>query len=103
MHNLSQGDTLISAKKVLLLILHHLPPKCLFNVITFGAGSDCSSNSHRIYYVHFISLAYDELFSSSQPKSKETVTAATNYIQVCVCMYVCMYVCTCVRSYYMYA
>ena len=45
MHCLSQGDALVSAKKVLLLILHHLPPKCLFNVITFGAGSDCSSNS----------------------------------------------------------
>ena len=39
MHYLSQGDTLVSAKKVLLLILHHLPPKCLFNIITFGAGS----------------------------------------------------------------
>ncbi|XP_065907786.1 protein mono-ADP-ribosyltransferase PARP4-like [Dysidea avara] len=58
----SKGETLVSAKKVLLLTLHHLPPKCVFNVITFGA-------------------AYDELFPSCQPKSKETVTAATNYIQ----------------------
>ena len=39
-HLIIQGDTLVSAKKVLLLILHHLPAKCLFNVITFGAGSD---------------------------------------------------------------
>ncbi|XP_065907778.1 protein mono-ADP-ribosyltransferase PARP4-like isoform X3 [Dysidea avara] len=60
--NSMKGETLVSAKKVLLLTLHHLPPKCLFNVITFGA-------------------AYDELFPSCQPKSKETVTAATNYIQ----------------------
>ncbi|XP_065907785.1 protein mono-ADP-ribosyltransferase PARP4-like isoform X2 [Dysidea avara] len=60
--NSMKGETLVSAKKVLLLTLHHLPPKCLFNVITFGA-------------------AYDELFPSCQPKSKETVTTATNYIQ----------------------
>ena len=46
--------------------------------------------------VHFLSLAYDELFSSSQPKSKETVTTATNYIQVCVCVRVCVYMCVCV-------
>ena len=43
-------------------------------------------------YITTVSLAYDELFSSSQPKSKETVTAATNYIQVCT-MYVRNYVC----------
>ena len=34
-------------------------------------------------YVHmFYFLAYDELFPACQPKSKETVTTATNYIQV---------------------
>ena len=53
-----------------------------------------------------MSLAYDELFSSSQPKSKEMVTMATNYIQVCMYVrmylrayYVCMYVCIYVRTY----
>ena len=47
-----------------------------------------------VCYTLFASLAYDELFSSSQPKSKETVTMATNYIQVCtyICMHVYMYV-----------
>ncbi len=33
-----KGESLTSAKKVLLLLLTHLPPKCLFNIITFGAS-----------------------------------------------------------------
>ena len=36
--NSMKGDALGSAKKILLLLLHHLPPKCHFNVITFGAS-----------------------------------------------------------------
>ena len=35
---LVQGEALSSAKKVVLLLLHHLPPKTLFNIVTFGAG-----------------------------------------------------------------
>ena len=35
---------------------------------------------------HYIS-AYDELFPACQPKNKETITTATNYIQVR--MYTC--------------
>ena len=36
--NSMRGEPLISAKKVLLLLLAHLPPKCLFNIVTFGAS-----------------------------------------------------------------
>ena len=39
-------------------------------------------SSELLVYVRIIFPAYDELFPSCQPKSKETVTTATNYIQV---------------------
>ena len=38
-----QDDALESAKKVCLLLLHHLPPKTLFNIITFGASQYLSN------------------------------------------------------------
>ena len=59
----SQGASLTSAKKVLLLLLHHLPHKCLFNVVVFGA-------------------THTELFPSSQPKTKDTLSSAITFVQV---------------------
>ena len=58
-----QGTSLTSAKKVLLLILHHIPNKCLFNVVVFGA-------------------THSELFPASQPKTKDTMTTAVTFVQV---------------------
>lgn len=34
----TQGDSMVQAKKVALLCLHHLPDKWSFNVIRFGSG-----------------------------------------------------------------
>ena len=41
-----QGEVLVCAKKILLLLLHHLPQKCLFNIFTFGAGECHHHQTH---------------------------------------------------------
>ncbi|XP_078001506.1 protein mono-ADP-ribosyltransferase PARP4-like isoform X2 [Glandiceps talaboti] len=59
--NSMDGNTLLEAKKVILLALHHLPEGCSFNVVTFGT-------------------VYDELYPSSQLKTKQTVQTAHRFI-----------------------
>lgn len=36
--NSMKGESLLEAKKILLLLLLHLPESCFFNVIVFGTG-----------------------------------------------------------------
>ena len=36
--NSMDGPSLVHAKKLLLLLLYHLPTKCTFNIVTFGTG-----------------------------------------------------------------
>ncbi|KAL5457332.1 hypothetical protein EMCRGX_G034580 [Ephydatia muelleri] len=62
--NSMKGDSVSSAKKVLLLLLHHLPERCLFNVVTYGA-------------------TFDMLFPTSVSKSKDTLTTAFKFVQQC--------------------
>ncbi|XP_064404134.1 protein mono-ADP-ribosyltransferase PARP4-like isoform X3 [Halichondria panicea] len=62
--NSMKGEALTSAKKVLLLLLAHLPTKCLFNIVTFGATCDV-------------------LYPSSVMKSKETMTTAAEFVKSC--------------------
>ncbi|XP_064627264.1 protein mono-ADP-ribosyltransferase PARP4-like isoform X2 [Lineus longissimus] len=52
----------MEARKILLLALHHLDSQCSFNVVKFGTG-------------------FDELFPSSQLKTKQNVKMAENFLQ----------------------
>lgn len=79
-----QGQALTYAKKILLLLLHHLPKKCLFNVFTFGAGMYCIQEKREGHIKPFFPLAaYEVLFPSSVPKTKDTLNTAQQFIQVC--------------------
>lgn len=49
-----QGEALNSAKKILLLLLSHLPQKCLFNILTFGASKQHVHNRQQYITVHDI-------------------------------------------------
>ncbi|XP_019851276.1 PREDICTED: uncharacterized protein LOC100633591 isoform X2 [Amphimedon queenslandica] len=62
--NSMKGDALDNAKKVLLLLLHHLPPKTYFNVFTFGA-------------------MFESIFPSSVQINNETLSFATKQVQSC--------------------
>jgi len=43
--NSMDGPALVDAKKLLLLLLHHLPPKVTFNIVVFGTGRTHNSPS----------------------------------------------------------
>ncbi|KAK2175772.1 hypothetical protein NP493_708g00019 [Ridgeia piscesae] len=60
--NSMDGPALVDAKKLLLLLLHHLPPKVTFNIVVFGT-------------------VFHELFPTSQPKTKLNEVAAQRFIQ----------------------
>ncbi|XP_071961516.1 protein mono-ADP-ribosyltransferase PARP4-like [Antedon mediterranea] len=59
--NSMKGENLLEAKKILLMTLHHLPSKALFNIITFGTN-------------------FDELFPASQPVSNANLSLAKTFI-----------------------
>ena len=62
--NSMKGASLVDAKKLLLLLLRHLPSTCLFNVVAFG--SRCR-----------------ELFVVSQCKDNMTTQQAEDFLQRC--------------------
>ncbi|XP_065826671.1 protein mono-ADP-ribosyltransferase PARP4-like isoform X4 [Oscarella lobularis] len=62
--NSMKGSAINDARKLVLLALHHLPDKCYFNIISFGS-------------------TFDELFPSCQPKNKETLASALDFIKTC--------------------
>ena len=74
-----------SAKKIALLLLHHLPTKCLFNILTFGA---CQLNSRATHIKHLTLFVpphadSDSVFPTSVMKNKDTMNTASKFIQVC--------------------
>ena len=74
-----------SAKKVALLLLHHLPPKCLFNILNFGSSQFCIAIQYYTYMELYAlpSSASDTLFPTSVMKNKDTTNTASKFIQVC--------------------
>ncbi|KAI0229496.1 Protein mono-ADP-ribosyltransferase PARP4 [Lamellibrachia satsuma] len=60
--NSMDGTSLVHAKKLILLMLHHLPNKCTFNIVVFGT-------------------VFDELFPASRPKTRLNEEAARRFIQ----------------------
>lgn len=51
--NSMKGNSLLEAKKILLLSLFHLPESCFFNVIVFGTGN-CILDLDKVSIFHSV-------------------------------------------------
>ncbi|XP_046570901.1 protein mono-ADP-ribosyltransferase PARP4-like [Haliotis rubra] len=60
--NSMSGDAVLDAKKLLMMLLHNLPPRSTFNVLCFGTG-------HR------------ELFATSQSNTNTTIQAVETFLK----------------------